>query len=173
MRVKLSEIGGRSSAHDFRIPRQEMEKLDKSFDFDWMECHAELSKTDEVVLLVGRYSITLKTSCNRCLTSVELPLENEFELNLVSEANQVAPEGDLEISISIPDVDVYQNEEIFLSRYFEDQLLLDLPYTILCSEECEGMCSVCGANWNLTDCNCEQQTGNNPFSALKDLKLDS
>lgn len=41
------------------------------------------------------------------------------------------------------------------------------PTSVLCREDCKGLCSVCGNNLNLTDCGCEKNVGNNnPFADL-------
>jgi uncharacterized protein len=100
-------------------------------------------------------------------------MEQSFQLDLVSEDNNSLPEGDTEITMDSPELDFYTGEEIFLEQYFEDQLILDLPLTVTCSDNCKGLCSICGGNLNQKQCDCLKETGNSPFSVLKDLKSNS
>ncbi len=172
MIVRLHEIGERSAQFDFQLARRNLKKLDDRFEFEWMNCRATLYRNKEVVTLQGNYQIDISTSCDLCLISVSLNFDREFELNLIPEESQMEPEGDVEITMDSAEKDYYLGDEIHLSQYFEDQLLLDLPYTISCSEDCKGMCSTCGANRNSESCDCSQKTGSHPFAVLKELKHD-
>ncbi len=47
---------------------------------------------------------------------------------------------------------------------------LEFPTRVLCSEDCKGLCSVCGQNLNFGTCSCKTETRkNNPLSDLKKL----
>ena len=50
-----------------------------------------------------------------------------------------------------------------------NELLVGWPTKILCSEDCKGICNVCGQNLNEGTCNCED-TGLDPrMSVIRDL----
>ncbi len=51
---------------------------------------------------------------------------------------------------------VYQGDELDLSPYVWEELVLDTPYKFLCKEDCAGLCPVCGKNLNYEECNCER-----------------
>ena len=38
----------------------------------------------------------------------------------------------------------------------QDDILLELPIRMLCSEDCKGLCPVCGCNLNREQCGCQQ-----------------
>lgn len=43
----------------------------------------------------------------------------------------------------------------------------NFPSSVLCREDCKGLCMVCGNNLNLTECGCTKEAGNNnPFADL-------
>ena len=42
-----------------------------------------------------------------------------------------------------------------------NEILVDLPTKVLCSEDCKGICRVCGHNLNEGTCDCED-TGLDP-----------
>ena len=48
-------------------------------------------------------------------------------------------------------------------------LLLNLPQRILCSEQCKGLCSSCGVDRNLSQCDCKKEEGDPRFAVLKNL----
>ncbi len=173
MKIKLYEIGESSSRYEFSINRTDLVKLEKRFDFEKINCVAEVSKNQESIVIRGTYQVEIKAVCDICLTPATLSLDQAFELNLVQEENHISPGRDIEIHLDSPEVDFYQGEEILLDQYFEDQLLLDLPLTVSCSSDCKGICAKCGANRNLETCNCLEDTGSNPFAVLKDLKPDT
>ena len=170
MNIKLHQISDRVSKFDFQLVRKDLLKLDDRFAFDSMACTAELIEKRGAILLYGTYSVEMETNCNTCLKPVSVKLDQEFDLNLINEESYAEPEGDVEISLGSADVDFYRGQEIVLSEYFEDQLLLDLPFSIKCSQECKGICPNCGVNRNTESCRCPENYGNNPFSALGDLE---
>lgn len=51
---------------------------------------------------------------------------------------------------------IVADEDGFLSLIpvFEEEMALELPTKLLCSEDCKGLCIKCGANLNKTSCGC-------------------
>lgn len=68
------------------------------------------------------------------------------------------------------DEDCYklQGDIIELDDVIKDIIAFNFPTSILCKEDCKGLCPVCGNNLNLTDCGCKKETigKNNPFADL-------
>ncbi len=50
---------------------------------------------------------------------------------------------------------VSDNDTINLMPAVEANLLVNLPMTVLCNENCKGLCPICGQNLNETSCNCK------------------
>jgi uncharacterized protein len=173
MKVRLQEINDKPTHFSFRVPRKELEKLEERFEFETLECEAKLTTSSDFIDLKGHYQVRIKTFCDFCLESVTLGLDESFRLDLVAEDNQQTQSGDIELTMDSPELDYYRGDEIHLTRYFEDQLILDLPLNISCSEDCRGLCPVCGCNLNHEQCDCPEQPKNSPFAVLKDLKSDS
>jgi uncharacterized protein len=135
-----------------------------------MSCEALLARKGDLISFQGQYKVEISTQCDLCLTPVTRRIEQRFSLTLISESGYDEPEGDVELSLQSNDVEFYQGQEINLTQYFEHQLLLDLPFSIVCSENCKGLCSICGANLNETQCQCDTDDGSQPFSVLKNLR---
>ncbi|MFH2131519.1 MAG: DUF177 domain-containing protein [bacterium] len=170
MKIKLHQLDEEISKFDFQLARKDLLKLERRFSFDSMVCSAELALKRDAIQLHGTYVVEIETSCDICLEPVSIKLDQEFDLILIDEASYQEPESDFEISTQSEDVDFYRGQDILLSEHFEDQLLLDLPFSIKCSENCRGICPNCGVNRNVESCQCSDNRGNSPFSILGDLK---
>lgn len=133
-----------------------------------LTCWVRLEPHREQVKLKGRYSAELSLPCDACTQPTDLKASGEFELILVPQEEEADLPEDLELSLESLDMDYYQGNTLNLGPYFEDQLILDLPFRVLCSEDCKGLCGKCGADLNQGPCGCEQVNENSPFALLKD-----
>lgn len=92
----------------------------------------------EGVLVTGTAEIVLRGVCARCLTEIEFTeLVDLMELFLYPDK-----EPDDQEASRIDD------ETIDLEPVLRDAVVLDLPFTPLCREDCLGLCATCGANLN-------------------------
>ncbi len=137
----------------------------------------EISATvmaDDLVEIKGEIRSALTFECGRCLESFEQELSRSFFLNFVLEKNdseRVSDPGDeheiLEKDIS---TEHYTGDTIELKDAVQEQILLGLPLRPICSEQCKGLCPVCGSNLNQTTCGCTVVKGHPAFAVLKGLK---
>lgn len=133
----LNEILGRSS------PR-----LDEQFEGD-LDVDAELYRSGDDVFLQGRITGTVRCVCRRCLDEIHWPLERGFRFLLVKAGTEAEPEDDAGL-------DHYSGDEIDISPLIREQALLALDESVLCSEDCKGLCAGCGANLNREPCTCRR-----------------
>ena len=49
------------------------------------------------------------------------------------------------------------------------QVVLALPQKAVCNSDCKGLCSKCGVDLNLEECQCHRDTDGSPFSVLAKL----
>ena len=96
-----------------------------------------LESVIEGVYVSGTADVTLAGECSRCLTQIE------DELSLDLQELYVYPDREA-------DEDAYfvVDELIDLEPLIRDAVVLDLPFTPLCREDCAGLCAECGANLN-------------------------
>lgn len=106
--------------------------------------------------------------CTRCLEAVDWEMDSTFDLEVA--LAQVAP-LDPEIALDESDLDLVYLEEptLDLMELAMEQVELELPMRVLCTDECAGLCPRCGANRN-TDgaCRCEPEVDPR-WADLKDL----
>jgi len=109
------------------------------------------------------FAIHIEGPCMRCLEPAVLDLEVEArEVDLTSAED---------LELRSPYV---EDDELDLSRWAHDAVMLALPTQILCRPDCLGLCPVCGEPLN--DAEPAEHDHEKPidprWSALKDLKLE-
>ena len=50
-------------------------------------------------------------------------------------------------------------------------LILQVQMTYLCKEDCKGLCPHCGADRNVTDCDCDKKQIDPRFAALRPCSI--
>lgn len=60
-----------------------------------------------------------------------------------------------------------------LNEYINQEVFLNMPSRVVCSETCKGLCPICGINKNLKTCSCKEErvSEDNPFIKLEELIL--
>ena len=153
----LKSPGQRFPFEAQEIEIEELEVLDDPVKFTDVHLEGEMLATENSVSLTGVLTANAVTRCARCLGRVVLPMETEFNEVFLRELKDDDPD-----SYPLTGSDVELNEAA------KNALLLELPYRILCSEDCKGLCPKCGKNLNEGSCTCQEgDEVMNPFSALK------
>ena len=105
----------------------------------------------------GYMRLTLKAElpyigqCARCLDEVRGVFSLDFERTVVTEG--MVSEERLEEGVD--EYIVLENDKLLLDDAVKEELLIDFPRKLLCSEDCEGLCPKCGKNLNEGECNCD------------------
>jgi uncharacterized protein len=106
------------------------------------------------VLVSGSASTPLKSICGRCLKEISFTLDS----------------GKLQLFFEIEE----EQEILEIDEDLRSELLLALPMNPLCSNDCQGLCPVCGTDLNKSQCKCiKEDTASavSPWSTLDDLDL--
>jgi len=137
---------------------------------------------DRDIVARGEVEVPTLAECRRCLGPVRVPVPVHFELDFVNaeKVPQVAPaedddtgEGEIAGSFRPDEADqvVYTGKEIDLGPVIREQILLALPMDALCTEDCKGLCQVCGGNLNERVCSCDRHVPDPRWAGLKNIKL--
>ena len=122
------------------------------------------------VVVIGEVEALVQVECDRCLEPTSISVKSPFKLEYVTkEQYQALPVAELEerdLALSVFDGEVVDIDEIA-----REQLLLAIPFQALCKEDCNGLCFVCGANKNLSSCDCKAADNDSRWSGLENLRL--
>ncbi|MDY0232048.1 MAG: DUF177 domain-containing protein [Candidatus Saccharicenans sp.] len=160
-----------------KIPREGL-CLDRDFQFTSLELieedavclgptHAviEIKKAGSEVLIKGKITACLSFICSRCLRAFEYYVNSAFDLVYFPEELDGIKE---ELAEEDLDKLYYYHQELDLREIVLEQLNLSFPFRPLCSEDCEGICPVCGELVHQGHCSCQVKE---PDSRLEKLKL--
>jgi len=130
-----------------------------------------LEHSDDEVRIQGTYTVEMTAQCDRCLGSARFPLDAPFDL-YYRPASQNAGEEEVEIDDGEAEIGFYEGSGLELKDVLREQILLALPMQRVCSEECKGMCPVCGKNRNEAACDCKLENVYDRWGAsLRNLEL--
>lgn len=108
-----------------------------------------------------RFDLRLSGPCMRCLEDAGTPLGVDAR-----EVHQ--PAGDDEDLTS----EYIEENELDLRSWVREALVLTLPVQIVCSDECRGLCAICGANLNDDPSHQHEREPDPRWAELSELKLD-
>ena len=91
-----------------------------------------------------------------------------------ADTKDIEPTTDGDLAIDDEDVDYahHDGETVNLWPLLREDLILAVPITVLCKEDCRGLCPSCGIDLNTSTCDCQPAAGSlSPFAGLRSIKL--
>ena len=130
------------------------------------------SVVGDIVRIEGHIAARIVMTCSRCLVAVERLLD--VPLNLCYQQQEPSPEpaGPDEVELTLSDLELIpcQGDELDPRPEIAQELIMALPQSILCREDCAGLCPVCGTDLNQNACRCETPVFHEGLVRLKDFK---
>ena len=130
------------------------------------EVEGRVSRSGYEVRLQGKINATAEVDCDRCLKSVSIPVETEFDVTYVPAADYTSNEA-AELQEEDLSLSVFDGEAIDIDELVREQTLLALPNRALCGEDCKGLCPICGADKNVNPCDCQSKEIDPRWAGLK------
>lgn len=127
-----------------------------------------LTNTGDGILATGIVRGCMVTACDRCLEEARFDVASEVSCYYLREEPD-AEEVDDEDDFGLIDE---ANGCIDLADTILGAVAMDIPFVVLCDDDCKGLCPTCGANLNDGDCGCvnepdpDFELAKNPFAAL-------
>ena len=188
MRVKIEEIQDKGLELTEKVSAELLTSaLEPSEGFKLVspgEMKVKFKKVAGRVFLTGNMQPNLIAPCKRCLKDVAVNEPVSFSLRMVEKkehereleaagdddgASETAGSFDLDQA----DAEPFDGKTIDLDPIVREQVLLALPVSVLCREDCKGLCTVCGQDLNEKDCGCERKVVDVRLAKLKDIKLNN
>ncbi len=131
-----------------------------------LEVHVEAQQVGHDVVVRGQLMGEAKLECRRCLVGVRVPIAEDVAV--LYQAGVDAVEAEQSEVYPLP----ARGQELDLSPMVREQVVLAVPQYAICSEACKGLCPTCGKNLNEGPCECQPETGDERWAALRRLKSD-
>lgn len=120
-----------------------------------IHCHVEVDvrRQGEMFYIHADLTGEFTACCHKCLESTPYRVSSSFELVVQtvdrrSRTEPISADGDF---VTLP---AGQNRLEF-DPYIYENLMVEMPMTIACSDDCKGLCSRCGVNLNREKCRCD------------------
>jgi uncharacterized protein len=107
---------------------------------------------DDVLKLSGKMKFEYDSNCYRCLKNIHKNIEVEIEENLFDGKGLANKDDSF----------VYEGDYLVIDDILRNYIVLSLPMKLVCYENCEGLCPVCGKNLNEEMCVCTEKDYINP-----------
>ncbi len=157
---------------------QAKQEIGSTYQFQFAACSDQLGFDDDApwkgkpIFVAGQVINTgrvlevqgvIKTSgtynCGRCLEQFCTAIEVAFSENYLAAGCDTAEEDAL----------FYEGDEIDITDLVRESILLAEPLKIVCTEECKGLCPICGTNLNATACSCDRDSVDPRLAVLQKL----
>ncbi|MEN3044214.1 MAG: DUF177 domain-containing protein [Candidatus Hydrothermales bacterium] len=104
--------------------------------------------------------------CSRCLKEFRIPIKEDFTYNILLGKDPSLLKRDYNFTDKDVSTIYVENYELDSLPLLRETVLLSLPLKPLCSENCKGLCPVCGVDRNKKDCGHKVGGARSPFSVL-------
>jgi uncharacterized protein len=121
-----------------------------------------ISVTEDGVVAEGDLTAKTDLDCSRCLDGYQQPIKIQF-----AEIFSAHPREQFEDELG--EEMLPADGSLNLGPIIRDYAVLDIPIRRLCSEDCKGLCPVCGMNLNKEDCGHKVESLDPRLESLKDL----
>jgi uncharacterized protein len=103
----------------------------------------------KMVMIEGSTNITMTLFCSRCLKEILYPMDisilKEIDFNLTEE----------ERAQGLDETNYIIGYNLDVDTLIYDEILIGFPMSLLCSEDCKGLCRNCGTDLNEKTCDCD------------------
>ncbi|HEY6874102.1 MAG TPA: DUF177 domain-containing protein [Geobacteraceae bacterium] len=135
-----------------------------------LRLHLTVAREYDHIRAEGRVETRVRLVCSRCLAEYEAAIDSPFTIFYMRSAGSPQDE---EVELAEQDLIsvTFEGDEIDFTDEIAEQVLVEIPFKPLCTEECKGLCPNCGTDLNAGECGCSGQLTNLKFSVLKNLKV--
>jgi len=118
---------------------------------------------NKIIMIEGSTNISLTLFCSRCLKEIVFPfkieVQKEVDFNLSEEQRA---EG-------LDETNYIIGYKLDVDTLIYDEILIEFPLQLLCSEDCKGLCKTCGTDLNEKSCDCDKFNYDPRMSVIRDI----
>lgn len=166
MKIDVKDLREDLSSLQLQQTPQELRLVFERGNFvDPVEVELTSRKIGDDFVFTGKARTEVELECSRCLENYQHDLEakldflvragiDHFEIEYQDQAEPLIFPG---------------NQFFSIDSLVKETILLNLPLKPLCSEDCKGLCTVCGVNLNALSCQCKRDDLDPRWEKLKNL----
>jgi len=124
-----------------------------------LDVQLRLTARNDSIDVGGTVSANWESVCRRCLRDL-----SGTAVGVVDERYQIEPLD--------PDAYLIENGQLDLVPLVRETALLELDAERVCSDDCAGLCPVCGVDRNTTECGCDTTVRDDRWAALEGFVPD-
>lgn len=118
------------------------------------------SKSEELVMLDMNIAASYTDLCARCLEEIKGDINIPYTACVVRALSDENKDDEYIVA---------KDSLLDLLEVIKTVFMLELPTRSLCREDCRGLCQVCGANLNETECGCSKKAVDPRLEKLREL----
>lgn len=166
MKLDLRQIKPEGVELKFSEISQDLELTQVGFEFpEPIDVELFVAKTGDEVIVQGKISTMVEMECARCLDVFEMDINPKVQFVIQLLDVKESQHSDDDDFVILPKT----SGDYDISDRIREAILLELPLKPLCSEDCRGLCPMCGVNLNETDCDCTPDKTDERWDSLKQL----
>lgn len=120
----------------------------------------KIERINSILFLEMTISGEFTFNCYRCFKKTSINFNSELKKTLTTNDSE-----NLSEIVLVDDI-------INIKDVIKEEIIIKLPSQILCTEDCKGICQICGINLNEESCDCKKESINSGFEVLKDFFSD-
>ena len=140
---------------------------------DGIRVRGQFRSAGQFIYLTAEVTARYKTNCDRCLREIEE--ETSFDVRRSIAVSGGAGRGQKipDDGVDEEDVIAAKDDAVDLDPVLAEEIALEIPTHFLCSEDCPGLCPVCGRLRSDPNCNCTEKKEIDPRLAILKKLLDN
>ena len=110
-------------------------------------------------------ALAVNRICSRCLE----PVDCEYDLHVFRNINVAKKEAYTDDASETDEISYIEDCTLDVDMLVLDELYTVIPMNVLCREDCNGICKVCGTNLNKSTCDCDQTVPDPRMAVFSDI----
>lgn len=163
MRIDITDIAGMNGAYTEVSKDISTETLGSGITGieldEFVHTDLKIEYMEGIIRVRGSVKGSYTAQCGRCLKNIK----DSFAIDIEENFMHMSADND-----NIDDY-LYDGSHIDLTIPLIDNIMLSFPHVLVCSEDCKGLCEMCGTDLNEKQCSCEKHEINIKMEKLKDF----
>ncbi len=140
---------------------------------DGIKVRGQFRSAGQFIYLTATVTVRYKTNCDRCLREIEEKTSFDIRRSVAVSGGpgryrEVPGDG-----VDEEDVIAAKEGEVELDPVLAEEIALEIPTHFLCSDDCPGLCPVCGRLRSDPECKCAEKKEIDPRLAILKKLLDN